>query len=299
MFNNISKIELSDDNYPRLLKEITTPPSPLLIRGNELKDEDIKVAIVGTRKAKKDGLMIANKIAKDLARKGITIVSGLALGVDISAHKGSLEAKGKTLAVLGTSIDKIYPSKHEDIAKEIIDNGGSIISEYSPEHKTHPSNFLDRNRIISGLCLATIVIEAPDRSGSLSTAHHALDQGREVFVVPGSPFDKNYSGSHKLIREGARLVTSANDIIQDLSHSLDMDKVDMSDVLNSSKDNNRELDEMDKESMMILKILEDNPSTAENMIEILDIEPRKIQEKLALMTINGLINENKGKYYKI
>lgn len=297
MFNEISQLKVSNNNYPKLLKEIGTPPSPLFLRGSKLNDEDIRIAIVGTRKAKKDGLMIANKIAKELAIKGITIVSGLALGIDISAHKGAIEAKGKTLAVLGTSIDRIYPLKHEDFAKKIVDNGGSIISEYPSGHKTHPSNFLDRNRIISGLCSAVVIIESPIKSGSLSTAHHALDQGREVFVVPGSPFDKNYSGSHKLIREGARLVTSAENIIHDLSHSLGIDNIN--NVLDISEDNNGKLDEIDKESMMILKILEDNPSTAENMINVLDIEPREIQERLASMTINGLVDENKGKYYKI
>ncbi|MCL4406434.1 MAG: DNA-processing protein DprA [Patescibacteria group bacterium] len=204
---------------PKLLQAIPDPPPNLFVRG--ILTDDPKIAVVGTRKATAEGRSTAKTIAAELAASGITIVSGLAMGIDTASHEGCLEAGGKTIAVLGTGINNVYPKQNEQLAARIIKSGGAIISEYPGGTPGYKENFLRRNRIISGLCRAVVVVEAPTRSGSLSTANFAAEQGREVFVVPGPINHPNYAGSHKLIRDGARLVASAEDILEDLGIETD------------------------------------------------------------------------------
>lgn len=210
-------LSLSSPTYPILLKEIPDAPEQLFVVGTLPDEQMMAIAIVGTRKATVQGRLIAKRLAKELASRGVVIVSGLALGIDTAAHEGALEARGKTLAVLANGLDTIYPSQNTGLADAIIDKGGALFSEYPLGTPSFPSNFIARNRIVSGLSIATIVIEAPDRSGTLATARFALEQGREVFVVPGPADHPNYVGSYKLIRDGARLITSVDDIWEDLS----------------------------------------------------------------------------------
>ena len=172
------------------------------------------IAIVGTRRATPDGKSTARRFAAELARAGIVIVSGLAFGVDAAAHEGCLDAEGKTVAVLACGLANIYPRNNEPLAKKILAQGGAIISEYPPDMPAYPSRFLERNRIVSGLSKGTLVIEAPERSGSLATARFALEQNRDVFVVPGPIAHPNFKGSHALIRQGAELVTTPEDILE-------------------------------------------------------------------------------------
>lgn len=216
MKNNIKKILKGDADFPLLLKEIPGSPEKIFVRG-DLKEWPKKaVAIVGTRKATQLGLKIAEEFAMKLVRAGFTIVSGLALGIDTASHRGALKAGGKTMAVLGCGADKTYPAQNENLASEIIYAGGAIISEYEPGTPTYPNQFIERNRIISGLSLATIVIEAPIRSGAISTAGFAGAQGRAVFAVPGPINHPNYRGSHALIRDGVTLVTSVEEVLEEL-----------------------------------------------------------------------------------
>ena len=213
----IKKITLRDSSYPSLLREIPDPPAVLYILG-DLPDENIpRLAIVGTRKATSNGCLIAKTLARELSEAGFIIVSGLAMGIDTAGHEGVVASQGKTIAVLGNGLNEIYPRLNKNLAEEILKLDGAIISEYPPAEPAFPSNFLARNRIVSGLCLGTIVIEAPERSGSLVTARLALEQNREVFIVPGPANHPNYAGSHQLIREGARLIVSAKDILTDLN----------------------------------------------------------------------------------
>ncbi|MFB6212409.1 MAG: DNA-processing protein DprA [Candidatus Magasanikbacteria bacterium] len=212
----IRRLQLKSDDYPKLLKEIKNPPGHLYFVGNVPEPGEFMVAIVGTREAGSYGVAQAKRIAKKLSEKGITVVSGLALGIDGSAHRGALSGKARTFGVLANGLDRIYPNSHRPLAKDIIADGGGLLSEYSKGTPPYPENFLERNRIVSGLCKALIVIEAPSRSGSLNSARHALEQNREVFVVPGRINNENYVGSHRLIRSGARLVRGAEDIIEDL-----------------------------------------------------------------------------------
>lgn len=205
----------SSDEYPRLLREIPDPPSVLYVRG-ELKVTDaLGIAIVGTRGASQYGRSQAERLARSLARAGLVIVSGLARGIDAAAHQGALEAEGRTIAVLSNGVSEIYPPQHEELGQRII-RKGALVSEMPPGTKPKKGMFPQRNRLISGLTLGTVVIEAAERSGALITARLAGEQGREVFAVPGLVTAPNSRGCHKLIRDGAALIQDPEDVIEAL-----------------------------------------------------------------------------------
>lgn len=204
-----------DDDYPRLLKEVSAPPPVLYYRGQLVETDTTAVAIVGTRKMSRYGQDMAKSIAFDLARAGVTIVSGLALGVDGIAHRAAIEAGGRTIAVLGSGIDVIYPGKHRDLARKI-EQQGAVITEYPPGTPPDRFNFPPRNRIISGLSRGVVVVEAPERSGALITVDFAAEQGRDAFAVPGPVNAPASAGCLRILREGATLVRSAGDVLEDL-----------------------------------------------------------------------------------
>jgi DNA processing protein len=207
-------IEASDD-YPRLLRQIHDPPGVLFRRGKALPQDELAVAIVGTRHATRYGLAQAERLAASLARTGFTVVSGLARGIDAAAHRGAMAAGGRTIAVLASGLLEIYPPEHEKLAEEVAASG-YLVSESPPRMAPLSGAFPQRNRIISGLTVGTIVVEAADRSGALITARHAYEQGREVFALPG-PVDSRMSrGCHALIRDGAKLVESIDDVLAEL-----------------------------------------------------------------------------------
>jgi DNA processing protein len=202
--------------YPLPLARIPAPPPLLYIRG-EWKDGDANaVGIVGSRSCTGYGLKVAGQIARGLARTGFTVISGLARGIDAAAHRGALEGGGRTIAVMAGGLAKIYPPEHKDLAEEIAVGRGCLISESSMQMDPQPGMFPARNRIISGLSQAIIVVEANARSGALITAQHAAEQGREVYAVPGAVDNPASAGCLELIRNGARLVRSADDVIEDL-----------------------------------------------------------------------------------
>lgn len=213
---NIEVLTLRDDDYPALLKEIAIPPPVLYIRGALEEGDRWSVAIVGTRRMTTYGHQITQVQAAHLAANKVTVVSGLARGVDAVAHKAALEAGGRTIAVLGSGVDVIYPSEHRKLAEEISSNG-AIISDYAPGTPPEGVNFPPRNRIISGLSLATIVVEAGERSGALITANFAAEQGREVYAVPGNIDRVQSKGTNALIRQGARPLLNKEDVLDDLS----------------------------------------------------------------------------------
>lgn len=214
-----SLVTLEDEAYPALLRQLPDRPLLLYVRG-QLKAEDDKcLAVVGTRKASKYGWDVANQLAAEIANQGITIVSGLAQGIDAAAHRGALQTGGRTIALIGTGIDQIYPRENTDLADEIVNNG-AIVSEMPLGAKPLAKNFPQRNRLISGMSLGVLVVEAPAKSGALNTVSHALDQGREVFAVPHNIFSLSGRGCNQLIQEGAKLVADVEDILEelDLSH---------------------------------------------------------------------------------
>ena len=228
----IRKIDYNEKGFPELLKNIPNPPKSLYIKGN-IKDfpnintfknkrkqlqvsKALNIAVVGTRKMSEYGRQITKEFVRVLSKAGITIVSGLALGIDGLAHKTALEFKTKTIAVLGSGLNQIYPKAHINLAKTIIKSKGAIISEYGVDSPPHKNHFIKRNRIISGLSQAVLVIEAPKRSGALITARNAIEQKRKLFVIPGRITDKNSVGSNKLIRKKAILVQSPNQILKEM-----------------------------------------------------------------------------------
>lgn len=206
-------ITINDRCYPEQLKQIYDAPKKLYIRGNKEILNNFGIAIVGSRDNTKYGELIAKYFAYNLAKNKVNIISGLAKGIDSFAHIGAIYAKGKTIAVLGNGIDSIYPKENEVIAQKIIEYGGAIISEYSVGAKIEKKNFPARNRIISGLSKGVIVVEAKEKSGSLITADFALEQGRDVYAVPGSIMSGRSVGTNNLIKDGAIPVTSYKDVL--------------------------------------------------------------------------------------
>ncbi len=212
----VTPLALPDPAYPPLLRMIPAPPPLLYARGVIAPADQRAIAIVGTRRPSHYGREAARRLARDLAAAGITIVSGLALGIDTIAHTAALEAGGRTIAVLASGVDRIYPERNRDLAERICAQG-ALISDYPLGTPPAPLNFPPRNRIIAGLSLATVVVEASESSGALITVQFALDQGREVLAVPGSIFNPLSAGPHRLIRDGAALVTSAEDVLNALN----------------------------------------------------------------------------------
>lgn len=204
------------DDYPRLLAEIPVPPPVLYVRGTLLREDAVAVSIVGTRKLTAYGREVTRRLATELAEAGVVVVSGLARGIDGIAHEAALAGGGRTIAVLGSGVNVIYPPEHRALAEGIVQSG-ALISDYPPDRGPDAPNFPARNRIIAGLTLGTIVVEAPTRSGALITTDFALDYGRDVFAVPGSVMSHASSGCHRLVRHGARLVTCAADVLDDLN----------------------------------------------------------------------------------
>ena len=206
-------IALGDEEYPALLADIQDPPGVLAVRGQMDTLHAPALAIVGARNASADGLDNSRRFSRQLAAAGFVVVSGLALGVDAAAHRGAL-ATGNTVAVLGSGPDRIYPPRNAMLAGQIVDSGGAVVTEFAPGSAPLPSQFPLRNRIISGLSLGTLVVEAALRSGSLITARTALSQGREVFAIPGSIHNPLSKGCHQLLRDGANWLESVDDIFQ-------------------------------------------------------------------------------------
>lgn len=213
--NNIELITIEDKEYPDKLKLIYDPPIVIYIKGNKKILNEKSVAIVGCRLCTKYGENIAKKLAYNLSLNNINVISGLARGIDSCAHKGSLNGEGKTIAVVGCGLDRVYPEENKELFNKIINNNGAIISEYVIGTKPLAKNFPKRNRIISGLSNGVIVVEAREKSGTLITADFALEQGKEVYAVPGNITNCNSYGTNELIKQGAKSVTNIQDILED------------------------------------------------------------------------------------
>jgi len=273
-------IDLDNNNYPSLLKEIQNPPSCIYVRG-ELSNGLPSVAIVGTRKATTEGKRLAENIAYEIASCGVSIASGLAMGIDTAAHRGALRANGTTVAVLGNGIDSVYPVQNEKLAEDIIKNGGAVISEYGPGEPSFKGRFLERNRIISGISLGTVVIEAPLRSGALNTAKFAGEQGRHVFAIPGPVTSSHYEGSHRLIRDGVTLVTSAAEILEDIG-------------IKSNKSAMRKSRELSADEYNVVSVLENagKPLNVDTIIELTTLEPHMVSQVITTLAIEDIVKES-------
>ena len=211
----VALLSRSDAAYPRPLQDIPDPPSLLYLKGTYEPCDELAIAVVGSRRCSPYGVRVAERLASSMARVGLTVVSGLARGIDAAAHRGAIKAGGRTLAVLANGLGQVYPPEHEELAASVV-GSGALVSEMPMRQSPLSGLFPQRNRLIAGLCLGVVVVEATPRSGSLSTARHAMEQNREVFAVPGPVDSLSSQGCHRLIRDGARLVETIDDILEEL-----------------------------------------------------------------------------------
>jgi len=282
---NIRKININDKEYPSALKRIKDAPKFLYLKGNF--PPLPYFAIVGTRRCSNHGKQIAFQIAKNLTEAGITIVSGMARGIDTSCHKGCLEAGGKTIAVLGTGLDEksIYPKENLELSQQILDSQGALVSELAPATPGYASNFPKRNRIISGLCLGVLVVEAKQRSGSLITARYALEQERKLFAVPGNISFLNSEGTNSLIKKGAILTRNANDVLKELNLPL-QEKPEIMGTRQGKKG-------------LVLSVLLQEPLHIDKIIKITKLGPSEVAAALSILEIEGRIKNLGGNIYTI
>jgi DNA processing protein len=274
-----------DETYPQRLKEIDQPPPVLYIRGDYLPDDLFAVAIVGTRRVTAYGRQITEELAAYLASNRITLVSGLARGVDAVAHQTALKSGGRTIGVLGSGVDRIYPPEHRSLAEKMMESG-AIVSDYAPGTPPDASNFPPRNRIISGLSLAVVVIEAGETSGALITAEFAAEQGREVFAVPGSILAPQSKGTNKLIQNGALPLLSVNDLMQplNLTHMGEHKAA-------------RKTIPSDETEARLMTVLGAEPLHVDEIRNQTDLPIEKVSATLALMELKGMVRQVGGMNY--
>ncbi len=283
-------ITFNSDEYPESLKHIPDSPIVLYAKGDSLNISNISVSIVGSRKCSQYGRNAAYKFAKDFASYGITVISGLAVGIDSSAHLGSIDGKGKTIAVIGSGLDRVYPASNKQLADRVI-SSGSLISEFPLGTKPEKYNFPFRNRIISGLSLATIVVEAAKKSGSLITARLAAEQGKDVFAVPGNITSRMSEGTNALIKDGAIPATCTDDILTYVKE-LKTDNPQLENVKKPVKN-------VTPEEKLILSIMENSAETIDNVSLKNGISVSKLIAVLTYMEVKGLIKRNGGRYIKV
>lgn len=279
---NIELISMGDPEYPPLLKEINYPPLVLFVRGNRIKSYSRAVAIVGSRKATAYGRRAAEELAARLSAQGITVVSGLARGIDRKAHYGALQGEGGTLGVAGSGLDVVYPPESRSLYEEIAAQG-SLISEYPLGTPPYARNFPSRNRIISGLTAGVVIVEAGEKSGALITADFALEQGREVFAVPGSIFNEASRGAHQLIRCGAAPIDGVEDILEAFGWS--------------SRPAPPVLPGLTAQEQQILEILGCEPKHLDELVPELKLDISTVSSLLTILEIKGYIRQDLGKRY--
>jgi len=275
----------NDDTYPRRLKEIAQPPPVLFVRGSINVEDDWAVSVVGTRRVTPYGRQVAGEIAKFLAQNGVTLVSGLARGVDAIAHQAALQAGGRTIAVLGSGVDVIYPPEHRKLADEII-RQGAVISDYALGTQPESTNFPPRNRIIAGLSLATIVVEAGETSGALITAEFAAEQGRDVFAVPGSILAPQSEGTNKLIEDGARPLVRMTEILEVLK----LEQI-------PEKQFTRKSITALPEEKKLLEHLNQEPRHIDEICQLSGLPIQTVSATLTMMELKGLVTQVGGMNY--
>ena len=281
----IRKISIKDKSYPKPLKKIANPPKALYIKG-EFPSDGSYFAVVGTRRFSHYGKQVTLEITGDLAQAGLTIISGLAPGIDTFAHQITTEKRGRTIAVLGTGLDEksIYPQSNLKLAREIVKTGGCLISEYPPGTHGSKLTFPQRNRIVSGLSLGVLVVEAKQKSGALITANYAFSQKRKVFAVPGPIHSSNSKGPHYLIKKGAKLVESADDILKELNLPFAKNKI---------------IEGETEEERLILRVLNEESLYIDKIIEKTKFSTPITASTLAILEIKGKVRNLGGNIWTL
>jgi len=285
----VKVISCLDKDYPGNLKEIYDPPIILYVKGDITPEDKYAVAIVGSRHATRYGIVTAERLGYELAARGFTVTSGLARGIDASGHKGAIKAKGRTIGVLGSGLAEIYPPEHLDLAERIAEDG-AVISEFPMEMAPRKDNFPRRNRIISGFSLGVVVVEAARNSGALITADFALEQGRELFAVPGPARAAASFGTNMLIRQGAKLVESADDIIEEL------DKIVRGHL--KAKDNKpAPAPKLNGSEESVFNAMTEEPKSIDDIVDEASIAVSEILSCLTRLELKGLVAQLPGKLY--
>ena len=281
----VQAVTWDDPDYPRNLRQVYSPPPLLYVRGSLEKRDEWAVAIVGTRQASAYGKEAARSFSAGLARVGVTVVSGLARGIDAEAHRACLDAGGRTMAVLGCGVDVIYPQQHVRLAAEIVEHG-ALLSEYPLGTQPQAVNFPPRNRIISGMSLGAIVVEADSSSGALITAGFAAEQGREVFAVPGSIFAKSSRGANRLIQRGAKLVTTVTDVLEELNLTMVSQQAQAQAVLPENET-----------EAVLLQHISAEPLHVDDLRRAVSLPIAQVSSTLALMELKGMVRQVGGMHY--
>ena len=286
---------LHHPDYPARLKEIPDPPPILFVQGKPDKLSSTQLAVVGSRNPSPTGAKLAHEFAYALSQLGFTITSGLALGIDTAAHRGALAGRGTTVAVTGTGLDQVYPAQNRRLAVSIVEQDGLLVSELPWGTKPLASNFPRRNRIISGLSLGTLIVEAALRSGSLITARMALEQGREVFAIPGSLHNPLARGCNTLIKQGAKLVETVNDITEELQLSLSP----LSNMQSSEPNSNAPQNCTDDTVLPLLKYIAYEPTSVDTLIMETGKTPDTLAQMLLRLELDGHIISSNGGYSRV
>lgn len=275
----IQTLDVTDENFPKFLTQIPNPCYLLYCKGDTHLLNQFSVGIIGSRKPTQYGKYVANTFSSELARRGAIIVSGFALGIDSESHKAATKCKGKTIGVLGTSLDNIYPKSNKEYAKEILKTGNLIISEFKPGTTTLPYHFVQRNRLISAIAEGLLIVEASEKSGTLTTVDHALEQGKPVFAVPGNINSRNSYGTNKLIKLGAKPVTEVEDILEE--YPFFKPHVELKEEIGLSND----------EAAVIKIIREKGMVTSEEIAFFTNINIKYIIGILSVMEIKGIVKD--------
>lgn len=286
----LTVVTLADAQYPEPLRAIPDPPAVLYLRGEYIEKDKLAVALVGTRRATSYGKRVAQQFAGELGRLGFTIVSGLAEGIDTAAHRGALKANARTIAVIGSGFARLYPQSNQKLLEEIVSNGCAM-TEFAPEVAPEKWTFPQRNRIISGLSRGVLVVEAPQDSGALITARWALEHNREVFAVPGSILGESHRGCHKLIKDGAKLVESVTDILEEFKDLRALFTVRRERPTPAQKPKLSPLEEK------IFAVLEFEPMHFDEIVSQTGLSVGEVSEGLLTLSLQGIVQELEGKHY--
>ena len=286
----------TDAEYPPLLKSIHSAPALLYVQGQISVLRELQLAMVGSRNPSAGGVENAFQFARHLAASGLVITSGLAVGIDAASHRGALAAHGATIAVMATGIDKVYPAEHLGLVEQILQRG-AIVTEFPLGTPPLPEHFPQRNRIISGLSAGTLVVEAALRSGSLITARHALEQSREVFAIPGSIHNPHAKGCHQLIRQGAKLVESSGDILEELAPQL---RTALNAAEPSSQSHENTISGLSEDYQQLLEAMGHDPITIDNLSLRSQMPPEAVSSMLLILELQGYIaSQADGRYSRI
>jgi DNA processing protein len=291
-------LNLHDPRYPSLLKEIPDPPPLLFVRGDASFLQQAQLAIVGSRNPSAGGKQLAHDFAATLSRHGLLITSGLALGIDAASHQGALDARGETIAVAGTGLDRIYPARHRELGHAIVAQG-ALVSEFPPGTPPIASNFPRRNRIISGMSLGTLVVEAALKSGSLITARLAAEQGREVFAVPGSIHNPLAKGCHAIIQQGAKLTMEVGDILEELGPLADFLFQQTQHTENHLSSDQTACDHPSRPQSPLLENMGFEPISIDELVERSGLTAEAVSAMLLTMELQGIVTSSGGMYSRI